>query len=201
MSNLPPNVPGDQPPGTPPPPGPAPYGAQPPPYGQQPPPSQPFSNLGPSQTANLPPGIAATQLADWPTRALGFLIDLIPIIIFEIIFYILAAVISFFLFYLIDLVNIALFLFYGYQVGTFGSTPGMRLMGLKCVSIKDGQIIGVGNGILRAIFHIVDDVICFVGWFFPFWDAQRQTIADKLASTIVITVPKQPFSIMPPQGS
>jgi uncharacterized RDD family membrane protein YckC len=92
---------------------------------------------------------------------------------------------------------IGLFLFFGTQVGTYGSTPGMRMIGLKCVSIKDGQLIGQTNGIVRALAHFVDGLICGVGWLFPLWDAQRQTIGDKLMGTIVITVPAQGFSITP----
>lgn len=139
------------------------------------------------------------MLADWPQRALALLIDIVPVIVVVIIFdFIGAAVISFAFGYLGDLANIAIALFLAYQVGTFGSTPGMRIIGLKCVSSQTGQVIGVGNGIVRALAHFVDDIICFVGWFFPLWDAQRQTIADKLMHTIVIKVPPQGFSIMPP---
>jgi uncharacterized RDD family membrane protein YckC len=144
----------------------------------------------------LPPGIDASQLADWPTRALGLLIDIGGLIVLAIIFDILSLAIHPIV-YLDGLINLAAAIFLAYQVGTFGSTPGMRMMGLKCISIKDGQVIGTGMAIVRAIAHVVDDIICFVGWFFPFWDSQRQTLADKIMGTIVVKVPKQPFAIMP----
>jgi hypothetical protein len=33
------------------------------------------------------------------------------------------------------------------------------------------------------------------------WDAQKQTLADKIVGTVVITAPAQPFSIAPPTTS
>jgi uncharacterized RDD family membrane protein YckC len=87
------------------------------------------------------------------------------------------------------------------QVGETGASPGMRLIGLKCIGADTGQPIGSGMGVVRWIAHFVDGLICFIGWLFPLWDAQKQTIADKMIGTLVITVPKQPFSIAPPGGT
>jgi uncharacterized RDD family membrane protein YckC len=124
------------------------------------------------------------------------LIDVGALIVLGIIFEILSIAVHPIV-YLDSLINLAAAIFLAYQVGTFGSTPGMRIVGIKCVSIKDGQVIGFGMGVVRAIAHVVDDIICFVGWFFPFWDSHRQTLADKILGTVVIKVPKEPFSIMP----
>jgi hypothetical protein len=44
----------------------------------------------------------------------------------------------------------------------------------------------------------VDSIICYVGYLFPLWDQQRQTLADKIMSTVVVVVPKQAFSLTPP---
>ena len=38
---------------------------------------------------------------------------------------------------------------------------------------------------VRTIAHIVDSIICYIGWLFPLWDPKRQTIADKLVKTVV----------------
>jgi uncharacterized RDD family membrane protein YckC len=73
----------------------------------------------------------------------------------------------------------------------------MRVIGLKCVSITTGQTIGVGNAIVRAIAHFVDSIICYIGWLFPLWDSQKQTLADKIMSTVVVKVPAQGFSLTP----
>jgi uncharacterized RDD family membrane protein YckC len=72
-------------------------------------------------------------------------------------------------------------------------------MGLKCVSQTTGQTIGAGLGFVRYLATFLNGIICYVGWLFPLWDAQRQTLADKVMTTVVITVPKQSFSLTPPQ--
>jgi uncharacterized RDD family membrane protein YckC len=137
-------------------------------------------------------------LADWPTRALGLLVDAIFWVVPWFVLFIIEVVSGVFIIGLLGwLLWIGLFLFFGTQVGQYGSTPGMRTIGLRCVSIKDGQLIGTTNGIVRALAHFVDGIICFVGWLFPLWDAQKQTIADKLMGTIVIKVPAEGFSITP----
>ncbi len=49
-------------------------------------------------------------------------------------------------------------------------------------------------GVVRTIAHIVDSIICYIGWLFPLWDAQRQTLADKIVKTVVLTgQPKETF--------
>jgi uncharacterized RDD family membrane protein YckC len=149
----------------------------------------------------LPPGVDISQLADWPTRALGWLVDAIPFIGIWVIFYIISFAIGFFISLLGDLCALAVGIFLAYQLGTFGSTPGMRLIGLKCVSVKTGQPLGFGMGIVRAIIHWIAFVLCIipgvVDLLFPLWDGHKQTLADKLISSVVIKAPKEPFSVMP----
>ncbi len=70
--------------------------------------------------------------------------------------------------------------------GTTGITPGRKVAKTKLVDAHTGQPVGVGKTFLRYICHIVDTFICFVGWLFPLWDSQRQTLADKIVSTVVI---------------
>jgi hypothetical protein len=41
-------------------------------------------------------------------------------------------------------------------------------------------------GIVRYIAHVVDAIVCGLGFLLPLVDAQRQTIADKLLSTVVL---------------
>jgi uncharacterized RDD family membrane protein YckC len=138
-------------------------------------------------------------LADWGTRAGGYLIDLALLIVLYIPFLVLGVAASFFR-VLGDIAIMAGGIYLAIQVGQVGQSPGMRVMGLKCVGQATGQPIGGGLGFVRAIAHFVDSVICYVGWLFPLWDKQRQTLADKIMSTVVITVPKQPFSLTPPTG-
>jgi uncharacterized RDD family membrane protein YckC len=75
---------------------------------------------------------------------------------------------------------------YGYRQGTTGSSIGKSIMKFKVVSEKTRQPIGFGKSIVRQLAHIVDGAICYVGYLFPLWDAKRQTIADKIMSTICL---------------
>jgi uncharacterized RDD family membrane protein YckC len=102
---------------------------------------------------------------------------------------------------LIVLVYIAIFVYYiwnwGYRQGKTGQSLGKSVMKFKVVSEKTWQPIGFGMSIVRQIAHIVDTVICYIGWLFPLWDAKRQTIADKIMSTVCVPLNPQPL----PPGS
>jgi uncharacterized RDD family membrane protein YckC len=112
-----------------------------------------------------------------------------------------AAVLGVLVYLVAVLANLAWSIWIAIQVGQTGASPGMRLMGLKCLGQETGQTIGGGLGVVRSIAHFVDGIICYIGWLFPLWDAQRQTLADKIMKTVVIVVPKQPFTIAPPVSS
>ncbi len=146
------------------------------------------------------PAGAATPapLADWGTRALGFLIDYLPILILNALTYW-----NGFLRGIGGLAAIAYVVYLGYLDGISGQTPGKAVMGLRLVN-QQGELIGSGPGIGRKFAHIVDSLVCFLGWFLPIVDANRQTIADKLIATYVVTgAEKKQFSIdlwtQPPQ--
>jgi uncharacterized RDD family membrane protein YckC len=98
------------------------------------------------------------------------------------------------------LVAIVIGIWFSVQVGQTGQSPGMRVIGLKCISTQTGQPIGGGLGFVRSLAHIVDSLICYVGWLFPLWDSQRQTLADKIMKTVVVVVPTQRFSLTPPKS-
>jgi hypothetical protein len=34
------------------------------------------------------------------------------------------------------------------------------------------------------VAHLLDSIVCNLGYLFPLWDAKRQTIADKVMSTV-----------------
>ncbi|KUI10299.1 hypothetical protein AU190_19290 [Mycolicibacterium acapulense] len=75
---------------------------------------------------------------------------------------------------------------YGYRQGTTGSSIGKSLQNFKVVSEKTGHPIGFGMSVLRQLAHTIDAAICYIGYLFPLWDAKRQTIADKLISTVCL---------------
>jgi hypothetical protein len=75
---------------------------------------------------------------------------------------------------------------YGYRQGTTGSSIGKSILKFKVVSEKTWQPIGFGMSIVRQIAHFVDAIICYIGYLFPLWDPKRQTLADKIMSTVCV---------------
>ncbi len=182
----------------PPPPGPPPSG--PPPSGPPPPPPP-----GPPPQYGAQQYTAYGQLALWPTRALGYIVDLA--------LYIPAWVLMFIgapktvtvrspsgitsisttgptvVYYLGALLAIGVFVWNRCFQGGKGQTVGRKVAGVTLIDAQ-GQPMGAGRAFLRDLAHIIDSLICYIGWLFPIWDTRRQTIADKIMNTTVITVPK-----------
>jgi uncharacterized RDD family membrane protein YckC len=142
-----------------------------------------------------PPSVAVLPkeaYTDWFTRVVGYVIDIAPAAVvmgigagiafgtadnqFGVIVYILAYV-----------VVIAYWIWnWGYRQGTTGQSIGKSVMKFKVISEKTGQPIGFGLSLVRQIAHVVDVIICYIGFLFPLWDAKRQTIADKIMSTVCV---------------
>lgn len=195
------------PPGNYPPPPPGGYPPPPPPGGGFPPPPPPGGGFG-----GPPPGAGLPKEAytPWLTRVLAWLIDFIPVAILEGIGYGLligtretvcitdtseydlgdfcatgASTLGQVSFFLTWALSIAYLIWnYGYKQGTTGSSIGKGIMKFKVVSEKTGQPIGFGLSIVRQLAHIVDGIICYIGYLFPLWDAKRQTLADKIMTTV-----------------
>jgi uncharacterized RDD family membrane protein YckC len=141
-------------------------------------------------------------LADFGKRAVATLIDFAAILAGFIVITIVQAILGAVSDTLSTLVGLVLNLAisaYGlyilYMTGQRGASPGKRVMGLKVVKLADGQVLGGGMGIVRGLAHIVDSIICYIGYLFPLWDPMRQTLADKIIGTVVLSdQPKEPFS-------
>ncbi|QXC62118.1 RDD family protein [Aquihabitans sp. G128] len=136
-----------------------------------------------------PPG-GPGQLAEWPQRAASGAIDFVAIGI-------IGAIVqqgSVALGSLISLLGLAFGIYNAYLNGTTGQSVGKKIVGTRVVGEATGQPIGGGAGIIRWLCHIIDGIICGIGYLFPLWDAKKQTIADKIMKTVVITgQPKQSF--------
>jgi len=69
------------------------------------------------------------------------------------------------------------------------------MMGLKVVN-QQGELIGSGAGIGRKFAHILDGIVCGLGWLLPLVDSKRQTLADKVMTTYVVSgLEKKPFAV------
>ena len=75
---------------------------------------------------------------------------------------------------------------FGYRQGTTGSSIGKSITGFQVVSELTWQPIGFMLSLLRQLAHVIDGAICYVGYLFPLWDSKRQTIADKIMTTVCV---------------
>jgi uncharacterized RDD family membrane protein YckC len=176
--NIPPTD-GPSTPPSPPPPPPA-YGTPPPP---PPPPGAPA---------------AGAPYAEWPQRALAYLIDLAPVIGIVIVEQILFAIMPGVIDLLVALVSVVAILGwvvynYGIQQGASGYTLGKGIVGIKLISEETGQPIGTGMAVARYFVHILDAIPCYIGFLWPLWDEKKQTFADKVLKQIVVTAEKKSF--------
>lgn len=144
------------------------------------------------------PAATPAQLAGWGTRAVGFLIDYLPILLLSIL-----TVGGTALRALVSVIGIAYWLYMGHLDGITGQTPGKAIQGIRVVNTQ-GDLIGSGSGMARKVAHIVDSLICGLGWLLPIVDSKRQTIADKIMTTYVVEgVERKDFSMdlwMPPKS-
>ena len=160
------------------------YGQIPPDSVSQPPlPANPFGTNAPATFAGAPSG-ARLVLAPWSKRALGALIDWLPIVILAFI----TRVIDIpFLSFIPGLIGGLYGLFnIGYLGGSTGISLGRRVAGTKLVDENTLRPIGAGLGIGRYFLHIIDSAIFYIGFLFPLWTKKKQTIADMILGTIVI---------------
>jgi uncharacterized RDD family membrane protein YckC len=125
----------------------------------------------------------ANPYASWIQRVGAYLVDIAPIWILDAVFYRVTA-----LFWIVSLAGLGWTIYNRwYQAGTTGQSLGKKVLNLRLVSEETGQPIGMLMAFVRDICHIVDAIICYIGFLFPLWDAKRQTIADKIVKTVVIT--------------
>ncbi len=138
----------------------------------------------------------APALADFGKRALGYLVDFVaPVIVFYVVIAIAGALgaagdagamIGLLLMAVAYLGLIGFWIWNRFIKGGTGQTLGRQVAKTKLVSEATGQPIGALNAFLRDLCHIVDGMICSIGWLFPLWDAKRQTLADKIMKTVVV---------------
>jgi len=72
-----------------------------------------------------------------------------------------------------------------------GQTPGKKLMKMRCVSVEDERPAGFGAMIIRQwVGYGILGFLSIIS-FFMLFGATRQTIADKLAKTVVVDDPDE----------
>jgi uncharacterized RDD family membrane protein YckC len=210
-----------------PPPPPSGYPPPPPPGGYQPPQQGGYPPPPPGAPGYPPPAPAGPVLPQeaytpWITRVLAWLIDDVPVFIVLGIAYGVAfgtadneclstgeysygvyctssfSAIGVILLGLGYIAALAYGLWnWGYRQGTTGSSIGKSIMKFKVVSEKTWQPIGFGLSIVRQLAHLVDAAVCYIGFLFPLWDAKRQTLADKIMTTVCVPAEGQGLNPQP----
>jgi uncharacterized RDD family membrane protein YckC len=210
-------APGASYPPPPPPPGGGSYPPPPPPSGggSYPPPPPPSSGgYAPPPPGPVIRALPTESYTPWFTRVLAFLIDYLPFLVlqgigwgimlatqqtscvtdinqYDVTEYCASqpSMIGQLAQWLLSLVGLAYWVWnYGYRQGTTGSSIGKSVLKFKVVSEVTGQPLGFGMSVVRQIAHFVDALICFVGYLFPLWDAKRQTVADKIMTTVCLPI-------------
>ena len=81
------------------------------------------------------------------------------------------------------------------QRGHLGYDAGDAVTKQRLVKVSTGAPMGSGWSTFgRSIVHIVDAIPCYIGFLWPLWDSQRQTFADKILSTVVVSDAAQQHS-------
>ena len=73
-----------------------------------------------------------------------------------------------------------------YSEGTTGQTIGKRMQSIRLVGLDNG---GEPVGFPMAFVRNLVNGLCGLFWLFAFVDAQRQTLGDKVAKSVVVAVP------------
>jgi uncharacterized RDD family membrane protein YckC len=70
---------------------------------------------------------------------------------------------------------------------SWGQSLGQKALNIRMIREVDGQTPSFGLAFGREVAHIVDGALCCVGYLWPLWDGKKQTLADKIVNTVVIT--------------
>ena len=127
-------------------------------------------------------------LATWGRRAIGGLIDFVaPAIAISIIINIVMPNGGYGATILSTLLAVGWWVYNtGYRVATTGYSFGHKIGKVRVVMEDTGQTPPQNTAMLRAVAHLLDELVCFLGFLFPIWDSKKQTFADKIAKTVVI---------------
>ncbi|MFD3542968.1 RDD family protein [Streptomyces sp. NPDC058662] len=74
-----------------------------------------------------------------------------------------------------------------YLEGSRGQSTGKKIVGISLLRERDGRPLGFGMAFVRKLAHALDSLACYLGWLWPLWDEKKQTLADKVCGTVVVT--------------
>jgi uncharacterized RDD family membrane protein YckC len=184
----------------------------PPPGGEYPPPPPAAGGYAPPPPGPAIRGLPQQAYTPWSTRVVAYLVDSLPLTIILCVGWLVLqnsyesaclietmpssavevcdagySTLGLTVFGLAGLAGLVYLVWnYGYRQGSTGSSIGKSVLKFKVVSEHTGKPLGFGSSVLRQIAHLVDAAIFGVGYLFPLWDAKRQTLADKMTSTVCL---------------
>jgi uncharacterized RDD family membrane protein YckC len=130
------------------------------------------------------------EYSHWGSRVVAYLVRVLVFLPLWVVVVIIGAVsdalgvlasLAFFVFF------VAAFIRMFIQRGHLGYDVGDRVANQVLIKESTGAPMGTGGAVfVRQLAHFVDSIICYIGWLFPLWDAKRQTIADKIMTTVVV---------------
>ncbi len=82
-----------------------------------------------------------------------------------------------------------------FLAGRTGQTIGKRVARTWLVSQTTGRPVGPLDAFLRDLLHVLDG-FGYIGYLWPLWDEERQTLADKIAQTVVVRTPVPPLTTL-----
>jgi uncharacterized RDD family membrane protein YckC len=148
---------------------------------------------------NVPPSvILETKYAGFGIRFLAFLIDYI--------FTALILVLPLVIYFLTDpyarevaekqnggslgtqIAIILLWIYFVIRIARHGQTPGKKIMKVKVIRLKDGQVPGFLRAIIRESVGKWLSNFFLLGYLWVIWDKKKQGWHDKIAGTVVIKV-------------
>ena len=73
--------------------------------------------------------------------------------------------------------------------GRTGYTYGRRKVGVRLIREIEGTPTGVWSCVARYFLHGLINQACYIDYLWPLWDPKRQTLTDKILTTIVVHQP------------
>lgn len=92
---------------------------------------------------------------------------------------------------IMDLVTLAVGIYFIYLLGSVGQTPGKKIMNVKVVDAVSGETVGFWRAFLRQFVQGIANILCFAGLWSAFLDGKSgryQGWHDKAANTQVISI-------------
>ncbi|MBV9384111.1 MAG: RDD family protein [Streptosporangiaceae bacterium] len=163
------------------------------PYGAPP------AGYGASAAGYQPAYGSPADYASWLTRVAATLVDSVPQLVLTVIAIVVlsagkgstVALLFAMLFYLSAL-GVAIYNRW-IRAGRTGQSWGKQVVGVRLIDEETRQPIGALMAFVRDLAHVIDGLICYIGYLFPLWDQKRQTIADKIVHTVVVPA-DEPYS-------